>query len=104
MTNDWFHSENPCVSNTIASCATAIPTVPALRPYSRQYRLQRFQDLFAARSLSGPRNSRSFSEEGSSVTKSSRIAIKTKESIRFIDPADIVFVKAQGNYILLQRL
>jgi two-component system, LytTR family, response regulator len=38
------------------------------------------------------------------VAKSSRIAIKTKKSIVFIDPADVALVEAQGNYVLLQRL
>jgi len=38
------------------------------------------------------------------VAKSSRIAIKTKKSILFIDPADVAVVEAQGNYVLLQRL
>jgi DNA-binding LytR/AlgR family response regulator len=37
------------------------------------------------------------------VTKPLRIAIKAKGSIRFVDPADIVLVEAQGNYILLQQ-
>ena len=32
----------------------------------------------------------------------SRIAIKEKNRIRFIDPAKVVMVKAEGNYILLQ--
>jgi two-component system LytT family response regulator len=40
----------------------------------------------------------------SMVAKSSRIAIKTKKSVLFIDPADVVVVEAQGNYVLLQRL
>lgn len=38
------------------------------------------------------------------VARSSRIAIKTKKSILFIDPADVAVVEAQGNYVLLQRL
>ncbi len=38
------------------------------------------------------------------VAKSSRIAIKTKKSILFIDPGDVAVVEAQGNYVLLQRL
>ncbi|MGB6458371.1 MAG: LytTR family DNA-binding domain-containing protein, partial [Candidatus Acidiferrum sp.] len=38
------------------------------------------------------------------VAKSSRIAIKTKKSIFFIDPAEVAIVEAQGNYVLLQRL
>src|SRR5271170_777880 len=38
------------------------------------------------------------------VKKSSRIAIKTRKSILFIDPADVAMVEAQGNYVLLQRL
>lgn len=38
------------------------------------------------------------------VAKSARIAIKTKKSILFIDPADVALVEAQGNYVLLQRL
>jgi two-component system, LytTR family, response regulator len=37
------------------------------------------------------------------VKKTSRIAIKTKKSIMFVDPADVVIVEAQGNYVLLQR-
>src|SRR5207245_2321428 len=32
----------------------------------------------------------------------SRIAIKEKNRIRFIDPAEILAVKAEGNYVLLQ--
>ncbi len=38
------------------------------------------------------------------VAKTSRIAIKTKKSILFIEPADVAVVEAQGNYVLLQRL
>lgn len=38
------------------------------------------------------------------VKKSPRIAIKSRGSIRFIDPSDVVIVEAQGNYVLLQRL
>src|SRR5258708_19392123 len=38
------------------------------------------------------------------VTKPSRIAIKTKGSILFIDPADVAVIEAQGNYVLLERL
>jgi len=38
------------------------------------------------------------------VAKASRIAIKTKKSILFIDPADVAVVEAQGNYVLLQRM
>jgi two-component system, LytTR family, response regulator len=38
------------------------------------------------------------------VAKSSKLAIKTKKSILFIDPTDVAFVEAQGNYVLLQRL
>jgi two-component system, LytTR family, response regulator len=37
------------------------------------------------------------------LTKPSRIAIKAKGRILFIDPADVVTVEAQGNYVLLQR-
>ncbi len=35
--------------------------------------------------------------------KNSRIAIKAKGRILFIDPADILAVEAEGNYVLLQR-
>ncbi|MGC1618104.1 MAG: LytTR family DNA-binding domain-containing protein [Candidatus Acidiferrum sp.] len=38
------------------------------------------------------------------LAKSSRIAIKTKGSILFVDPTDVAVVEAQGNYVLLQRL
>lgn len=38
------------------------------------------------------------------VTKSSRIAIKTKGSILFVDPADVGVVEAQGNYVLFRRV
>jgi two-component system LytT family response regulator len=38
------------------------------------------------------------------VTKATRTAIKAKGNILFVDPADIVFIEAQGNYVLLQRL
>jgi two-component system, LytTR family, response regulator len=38
------------------------------------------------------------------VTKSSRLAIKTKRSILFIDPTDVAVVETQGNYVLLQRV
>jgi DNA-binding LytR/AlgR family response regulator len=37
------------------------------------------------------------------LSKSAKIAIKTKGRILFIDPADVVIVEAQGNYVLLQR-
>src|SRR5215469_5728274 len=37
------------------------------------------------------------------LSKSSKIAIKTKGRILFIDPMDVVIVEAQGNYVLLQR-
>jgi two-component system LytT family response regulator len=35
--------------------------------------------------------------------KSAKIAIKTKGRILFVDPADVVIIEAQGNYVLLQR-
>jgi len=38
------------------------------------------------------------------VRKPSRLAIKTKGRTLFVDPADIVIVEAQGNYVLLQRV
>jgi two-component system LytT family response regulator len=38
------------------------------------------------------------------VSKTSRIAIKIKGSILFIDPSDVAVVEAQGNYVLLERL
>jgi len=38
------------------------------------------------------------------LTKPSRIAIKAKGRILFIDPADVVTVEAQGNYVLLRRM
>src|SRR5258708_28388220 len=38
------------------------------------------------------------------LAKPSRIAIKAKGRILFIDPADVVTVQAQGNYVLLQRM
>jgi len=38
------------------------------------------------------------------LTMPSRIAIKAKGRILFIDPADVVTVKAQGNYVLLWRM
>jgi two-component system LytT family response regulator len=34
----------------------------------------------------------------------SRIAIKAKGRILFIDPAEVVTVEAQGNYVLLRRM
>jgi DNA-binding LytR/AlgR family response regulator len=37
------------------------------------------------------------------LTKSKKIAIKTKGKILFIDPAEVATVEAQGNYVLLQR-
>jgi DNA-binding LytR/AlgR family response regulator len=37
-------------------------------------------------------------------TNPSRIAIKAEGKILFIDPAEIVTVEAQGNYVLLQRM
>jgi DNA-binding LytR/AlgR family response regulator len=37
------------------------------------------------------------------VTKSSRIAIKVKGRILFIDPTQVVTIEAQGNYVLLRR-
>jgi two-component system LytT family response regulator len=38
------------------------------------------------------------------VRKPSRLAIKTKGRVIFVDPAEIVSVEAQGNYVLLQRI
>jgi two-component system LytT family response regulator len=38
------------------------------------------------------------------LTMPSRIAIKAKGRILFIDPADVVTVEAQGNYVLLRRM
>ncbi len=38
------------------------------------------------------------------LTRPSRIAIKAKGRILFIDPADVVTVEAQGNYVLLHRM
>jgi two-component system LytT family response regulator len=38
------------------------------------------------------------------VRKPSRLAIKTKGRVIFVDPAEIVSVEAQGNYVLLQRV
>jgi len=38
------------------------------------------------------------------LPKPSRIAIKAKGRILFIDPADVVTVEAQGNYVLLRRM
>jgi two-component system LytT family response regulator len=35
--------------------------------------------------------------------QASRVAIKAKEKILFIDPADIIAVQAEGNYVLLQH-
>jgi len=37
------------------------------------------------------------------LSKPTKIAIKTKGRIVFVDPADVVIVEAQGNYVLLQR-
>ena len=37
-------------------------------------------------------------------TISSRIAIKANRKILFIDPAEVVAVEAQGNYVLLRRM
>jgi len=37
------------------------------------------------------------------LAKLSRIAIKAKGKILFIDPAEIVTLEAQGNYVLLRR-
>jgi two-component system LytT family response regulator len=37
------------------------------------------------------------------LLKPTKIAIKTKGRILFLDPADVVIVEAQGNYVLLQR-
>jgi two-component system LytT family response regulator len=38
------------------------------------------------------------------ITKPSRIAIKVKGRILFIDPTDVVTIEAQGNYVLLRRM
>jgi DNA-binding LytR/AlgR family response regulator len=37
------------------------------------------------------------------LSKSAKIAIKTKRRILFVDPADLVIIEAQGNYVLLRR-
>jgi two-component system LytT family response regulator len=39
----------------------------------------------------------------SSAAKPMKIAFKTKGKILLIDPADILAVEAEGNYVLLQR-
>jgi DNA-binding LytR/AlgR family response regulator len=38
------------------------------------------------------------------LTKPSRIAIKAKRRILLIDPADVLAVEAQGNYVWLRRV
>ena len=38
------------------------------------------------------------------LTRPPRIAIKVKGKILFIDPANVVAVEAQGNYVLLHRV
>jgi DNA-binding LytR/AlgR family response regulator len=43
-------------------------------------------------------------EIGGMLAKRAKIAIKAKGRILFIDPAEIVAVEAQGNYILVRRL
>lgn len=37
------------------------------------------------------------------LSRSAKIAIKARGRILFVDPADIVLVQAEGNYVLLQR-
>ena len=37
------------------------------------------------------------------LSKSAKIAIKTERRILFVDPADVVIIEAQGNYVLLRR-
>jgi two-component system, LytTR family, response regulator len=37
------------------------------------------------------------------LSKPTKIAIKTKGRILFVDPVDVVIVEAQGNYVLLER-
>jgi len=38
------------------------------------------------------------------LTLPSKIAIKAKGRILFIDTADVIMVEAHGNYVLLQRM
>ena len=40
---------------------------------------------------------------GEVLSKSAKIAIKTNRRILFVDPADVMIIEAQGNYILLRR-
>jgi two-component system, LytTR family, response regulator len=40
---------------------------------------------------------------GLSVMSHSRIAIKTRGTILFLDPAEVAYIYAQGNYVVLQR-
>lgn len=37
------------------------------------------------------------------LSKTAKIAIKTKRRILLVDPADVVIIEAQGNYVLLRR-
>jgi two-component system, LytTR family, response regulator len=37
------------------------------------------------------------------LSKSAKVAIKTKGRILFVDPADVATVEAEGNYVLLRR-
>lgn len=45
-----------------------------------------------------------FPQASTVLARPPRIAIKTKGKILFIDPAQVVAIEAQGNYVLLHRI
>ena len=75
-----------------------------LKPFS-ETRLHEAVDI-AARRTEAERAAalmRALPNLKSLLSSAAKIAIKTKGRILFIDPADVVTIEAQGNYVLLQR-
>lgn len=76
-----------------------------LKPFSDE-RINEALDS-AARRIRGDRAARvldSLPQIEGLLAKRSKIAIKAKGRILFIDPAEILAVEAQGNYVLLQKV
>lgn len=76
-----------------------------LKPFSEE-RINKALDA-AARRIRGDRAARVLDflpQIEGLLDKKSKIAIKAKGRILFIDPADVITVEAQGNYVLLQRM
>jgi DNA-binding LytR/AlgR family response regulator len=76
-----------------------------LKPFAKP-RLQEALDLTPTRTASEriTRLEEVLSQLRRLLTSTSQIAIRTNGRILFIDPKEVITVKAEGNYVLLQRL